>query len=142
MPQKKKPRNYALNKRAFDTVLDYVRRVESLTLGGGVGAIQLDSSGGGGTRDTARPTPVEFRCDVQLAISMKLPKNINRALFDAAYLEYDSEEAMDREIYAQKVLGDKRHSAEQRLGEEFVRRGLFPIQGKKGYFFHLRKPRP
>lgn len=133
--QPKKPKEFAKNKQAFDRVMAHVRNLEG-SMVGSIGAVQLGGSGGG-SKDLVKPTPVDFRCDVSKAIKAKCPKDISLVAFEEAYLEYDSEDAIEREMHAQKVLGNRRHSVEQRVGEEFIRRGIFPVQGK-GYFFHIR----
>jgi len=141
MPKSKKSKNYRLNKQAFDQVIDFYRKFIDAKLGSnGVLNPEQVGSGGGGSKNPAKPTPLDFKSDVELVIKAKLPKFVTLREFEKTYVQYDSEDEIEREVYAQKLLGDKRHSVEQRLGEEFVRRGIFPVQGK-GYFHCLRKNR-
>jgi hypothetical protein len=81
---------------------------------------------------------VDFWADVFLAIKVAVPKDIDLVKFHIAYTLYDSDDAIDRELWAQKTLHDRRHSVEQRLGAEFIRRGIHPVMGK-GYFWCPRK---
>lgn len=107
---------------------------------GHVGAVNVAGGGGGkpAAKNPAKPSMVEFRADVFLAIGAACPKDIDMVKFHLAYTLYDSEDALDRELHAQKILHDRRHSVEQRLGAEFIRRGIFPVQGR-GYFYAPRK---
>lgn len=106
------------------------------TLSIGLGASKLPGSGGGkSSPNPVKPTIVDFRADVMKAVVARLPKDISLARFNAAYVEYDSDDYIEREMHAQKVLGDRRHSAEQRCGDEFCKRGIHPC-GK--YFTAVR----
>lgn len=140
MPQKKQqPKNFAKNKKAFDVVMRHLRDLGRPQIGG-VGAVNPAQGGGKpAPRNPAKPTPVDFRCDVFMAIGAACPKDIDLVQFFLAYVlgEADQEDDIAREMHAQKLLHDRRHSVEQRLGAEFIRRGLFPVQGK-GYFFSPR----
>lgn len=139
MLQKKKvPKNYGRAKRAFDEVLENLRRVWNET-NGHVGAINPEACGGA-PRDPAKPTPVEFRADALRIIQKTLPKNVTLVEFMTAYLVYDSEDAIERGVHAEKILGARMHSVEQRMGAAFIETGIFPVMGK-GYFYHLRIPR-
>lgn len=95
---------------------------------------------GGGQRNPAKPTPVEFWADVFLAIRAACPADIDMQKFHLAYTLYDSEDAIEREKHAHKILGDRRHSVEQRVGAEFIRRKIHPVQGT-GYFYAPRQAR-
>lgn len=138
MVKKKSPR-FSQNKHGFDEVVKSLRDMWRVT-NGHVGAVNPDSVGGA-PRDPAKPTPVEFRADVCRTIQQTLPKNVELREFMLAYLVYDSEDAMECSIWAQRVLGARMHSVEQRLGAEFIARGISPVQAK-GYFYHERKERP
>lgn len=95
-----------------------------------IGAARLPGSGGGkAAPNPARPSVVDFRADVMKAVTARLPKDVHLSGFLAAYVLYDSEDAIEREVHAQKILGDRRHSVEQRVGEEFVKRAIYPTAG-------------
>lgn len=107
-----------------------------------IGASKLPTGGGGkSSPNPAKPSVVDFRADVMKVVNAKLPKDVTLSKFLAAYVLYDSEDAIEREVHAQKHLGDRRHSVEQRLGEEFIKRGIYPVQGR-GYFYALRRKSP
>ena len=131
---------FARNKKAFDDVLSTLRDVWEQTIGH-VGAVNISGGGGGAPRDPAKPTPVEFRADVVKTIQSTIPKNVTLVEFFTAYVAYDSVDYIERGMHAQKVLGARMHSVEQRLGAEFIARGIHPVQAK-GYFYHERKERP
>ncbi len=141
MPQKKKlvkPEGFRKNKEAFDGVMNHLRRMGKPTLGH-VGAVNIQAQSGGkpAAKNPAKPSMVDFWADVFLAIKVSVPRDIDLVKFHIAYTLYDSEDALDRELHAQKILGDRRHSVEQRLGAEFLRRKLHPTQGR-GYFYAPR----
>jgi len=125
-PKQKKPKNYGRNKRAFDKVIERVREIMDRQLI----AMDVDNPG--------RPTPIDFRVDVTRAIESKIPKDVGLEKFDDAYLFFDSEDYIEREMHAHTILGDRRHSVEQRIGEEFLRRKLYPT---RAYFKYTRKAR-
>jgi hypothetical protein len=121
---KKRGPDYANNKKAFDVVLRRIRNMGNPQIGA-MGAINPERSGGSGSaKNPAKPSMVDFRCDVWMAIKSSIPKDIDLVEFHLAYTLYDSEDYIDREKHAQKVLHDRRHSVEQRLGAEFIKRGL------------------
>lgn len=108
---------------------------------GSITAVNFEGSGGKpAAANPAKPTMVDFRCDVFRAIQTACPKDVSLVSFHLAYTLYDSDDEIDRELHAQKLLHDRRHSVEQRIGAEFLRRKLFPVQGK-GYFYAPRKAR-
>jgi hypothetical protein len=125
-PKLKKVKNYRRNKMAFDKVIERVREIMDRQLV----AMDVDNPG--------RPTPIDFRVDVKRAIEAKIPKDIDLLGFDDAYLSFDSEDYIEREVHAHAILGDRRHSVEQRIGEEFLRRKLYPT---RVYFEYTRKAR-
>lgn len=153
----KKPQ-HSQNKRAFDETMKAFRSGKDLGLGAVNIYLQhpegcrcnlgLDCSCGIGRRkgampskasaNPARPTTIDFQCDVMTAIKAKLKEGL-LAKFLQAYVLFDSEDTIDIEQHAQKVLGDRRHSVEQRLGAEFRRRQIFPVTGEHGYFHSLRR---
>jgi hypothetical protein len=96
--------------------------------------------GSGGSRNPAKPTTVEFWADAFIAIRAACPRDIDMVTFHLAYTLFDSEDAIEQEKHADRLLGGRRHSVEQRVGEEFLKRGLFPVMGR-GYFFSERKVR-
>jgi hypothetical protein len=125
-PKGKKTPAYALNKRAFDTIMLHIRRMDRPILGA-VGAMDFRKVGGStAARNPIAPLPVEFRADVLLAIKAAMPRGIRLANFILAYLLYDSDDETERNVFAQRVLGGRMHSVEQRVGAEFVRRAIFP----------------
>ena len=132
MQQKKKPKNYAGNKRAFDSVFAHYR---ALATSQSISAVNM-AAASGGSRNPAKPTPLDFRCDVDKAIDIVVPKN-RRVRFRLTYIVPWAETDLEQEIFADKMLGGIRHSFEQRLGELFTKRGLYPVQ-KKGYFYSVR----
>lgn len=137
--KKKLPQGFAKNKEAFDSVMNHLRRMGKPTLGH-VGAVNIRAQSGGkpAAKNPAKPSTVDFWADVFLAIKAACPRDINLVQFHIAYTLYDSEDAIDREKHAQKILHDRRHSVEQRLGAEFIRRKIFPVQGR-GYFYSPRR---
>src|SRR5271157_1847895 len=135
--EKKKKQNFSKNKRAFDSVLRRFRRLKTV---GGLSATNI--SGGSPTSpNPTKPSPLDFRSDVDLVVTKILAHSvISRIKFGYAYLWFDSENVIEQEKFAERLLGSARHSVEQRMGAEFVRRGLFPVQNK-GYFYSLRRSR-
>ncbi len=131
--QKKKNPPYAKRKRAFDDVMQAYRDSQIAPLS----AIQYND-GSGGTRYAAKPTLTDFKCDVERVIK-KCVKHL--AFFRAAYVLYDSEDPIEREIHADKIIGEGRHNLEQGMGAEFIKRKLHPTKGKGGYFHAVRKER-
>lgn len=127
---KKEKRQYAKAKKAFDSVMSAYRNLMVIT----VSAVNVNG-GSKGSTNPAKPTPTDFRCDVERAVKLRL-KGATEAQFLKAYIEFDSEDSIEQEVHAQKVIGSKRHSIEQRLGAEFLRRKLYPIQN--GYFRSIR----
>jgi len=129
---------YSRNKKAFDAVILRTRRMDRPTLGSN-GVMKMGTGGGGSAKNTAAPNPVEFRCDVMLAIKAAMPKGVSMTNFLLAYLCFDSDDAIERDVHAQKVLGGRIHSVEQRIGAEFIRRGIWPIAA---YMYPVRLNRP
>lgn len=134
----KKTTAYAKNKRAFDDVMNRLRGLGSPKLGP-VGAIDFSKTGGASPRNPAAPTTVDFRCDVLMAIKAAMPKGVRLTKFIQAYMLWDSEDALEQNIFSQKILGGRVHSVEQRIGAEFVRRKIWPDQA---YMYPPRMERP
>jgi hypothetical protein len=139
--QKKQVPEYAKNKKAFDSVMGYLRRMGQPQLGP-VGAVNPERAGSGNAsaKNPAKPSMVDFRCDVFMAIKAAMPRGVNLVDFHIAYTLFDSDDEIERNVHAEKVLHGRCHSVEQRLGAEFIRRKLFPVQGR-GYFYSPRRAR-
>lgn len=131
--QKKKNPPYAKRKRAFDDVMQAYRDSQIAP----VSAIQY-GDGSGGTRYEAKPTLTDFKCDVERVIKKCVT---DLSLFSIAYVYFDAEDPIEREVYADKVIGAGRHNLEQGMGAEFIRRKLHPTKGKGGYFHVIRRER-
>lgn len=135
----KKTTAFQKNKKAFDVVMLHLRRMDRPFLGP-LGAMNFEKAGGSPCpKNPIAPNGVEFRADVMLAIRAAMPKGVRLSNFLLAYLLYDSDDEIERNVFAQKVLGGRVHSVEQRIGAEFVRRGIWP---QAGYMFPPRQERP
>lgn len=129
----KKPQ-FAKRKAAFDDVMQAYRDSQIAPLS----AIQYGDSSSG-TRYEAKPTLTDFKCDVERVIAKCVKtEKIN---FLKAYVWFDSEDAIEREIHADQIIGEGRHNLEQGMGAEFIRRHIHPTKGKGGYFNVIRKGR-
>ena len=137
MKKKQKPQ-FAKRKKAFDTVMQAYRDAKDVT--GGMGAVTISDSGGG-SPNPAKPNLADLRCDVERVIEKCVTSEAMRVRFRAAYLEFDSEKPLDMEVFAHHVIGSGRHNLEQGLGAEFIKRGIYPLNGKRGYFHCIRQPR-
>lgn len=87
---------------------------------------------------SARPSktlPAEFRCDVEQTVERVVAVKYHQ-WFWAAYGWFDSVDTIEREYFVQRLLGDRRHSWEQRLGAKFLEVGLDP---PTKYFDHVRR---
>lgn len=132
--QTKADKNYGKAKRAFDQVIETWRR---FGYSGLLHATDYGRSGEGST-STAAPRRGDFMADFELTIRPHLEKKkVPFSKFFAAY-SFDSIDAIEREVYAQRVLGNIRHSLEQRIGDAFLARGLAPT---KSYFKTVRHSR-
>lgn len=134
--KKKKSPPYAKRKLAFDETLAAYRNAKDFT--GGLGAISI-SDAGKPAKNLAKPSLTDFRCDVERVFNKILKQN--RSLFFTAYVYFDSEDSIEMEIHAQNLLGDLRHGLEQGMGAEFIKRGISPQYGKRGYFNSIRRPK-
>lgn len=101
-------------------------------------AIQYGDSSGG-TRYAAKPTLTDFKCDVERVI--KKCVKTGKINFLKAYVWFDSDDSIEREIHADHVIGAGRHNLEQGMGAEFLKRKIHPTKGKGGYFHVIRKER-
>jgi hypothetical protein len=100
-------------------------------------AVQYNDSDGA-PRYEGKPTPTDFRCDVDRVIT-KCIKNLKRQVrFAMTYIHYDSVDPIDMEVYADKVMGATRHGLEQGMGAEFIKRKLYPVSS---YFKAVRQAR-
>jgi|ERR1700675_1245963 len=137
MQQKRKKKDFAKNKRAFDAVFHHYRNLNSI---GSIHALNMEKAGGGGSPNPAKPTPLDFRCDVDKIIKKVVPMK-HFARFLQVYVFFEGATEIEQEKYADKILGGMRHSFEQRMGEQFHQRKIFPVQGR-GYFHSVRRGNP
>lgn len=133
--KKRKPPKFAANKKAFDSVMQAYREAMSVGI---LGAMQYGDSSGSSMPNKAKPTPLDFRCDVDRVITKCNKTPLALFNFNNAYVWYDSDDSIDMEIHAQKTLGDMRHGLEQGMGAEFAKRKLFPTSK---YFKSVRQTR-
>ena len=126
MNNKKKPRNYSRNKRAFDRVLARYRA--SLTTS--VSAVNIATAGGKPKYKPIHVTPLDFKCDVDRAIKVIVPAT-KRNYFYAVYCLNWTDDEIEQGMLADRVLGGIHHSWEQRLGELFARLGLYKTKRRK-----------
>ena len=135
--QARKPA-FAARKMAFDSVMSCYRQAQDVT--GGMGALSI-SDGGKGSSNPARPSLTDFRVDVERVINKCVTAQDMVVRFRASYINFDSENPIDNERYADKVIGGGRHGLEQGIGALFIKQGLYPLHGKGGYFHSIRQPR-
>lgn len=126
MHRKKKRQNPGKNKRAFDRVMATFRRLEQAN----IGCVRIGGEPGAQYKIKTKPSAVEFRADVQKVVHSVVKDAEKRVWFWSAY-SFDSPDPMDIEIFTYAMLGDRKHSWEQRCGKSFVEAGLFPT---KKYF--------
>jgi hypothetical protein len=138
MKSRKLKPQFAKRKRAFDTVMAMYRQAQDIT--GGMGAVNM-SNEGKGTSYLVQPSLTDFRCDVERVINKCVTAQDAVVRFRASYINYDSEEQMDIERYADKVIGSGRHGLEQGIGALFIKQGIYPLYEKGGYFNTIRQPR-
>jgi hypothetical protein len=130
-------KNFSRLKRAFDSVCETWRRLGNGAL---IQAINHDTGSKSSTsNNAAAPRRSEFMADFELALKPILKKKkITFNDFFRAY-SFDSIDVIEREQHAQAVLGSMRHSLEQRAGDVFIKRGLYPVHL---YFVSIRSQRP
>jgi hypothetical protein len=135
MQKKKKPRNYARNKRAFDRTFEMYRALSVTTA---LSARDM-SAARGATRNPAKPTALDFRADVDNVVKVVVPKKW-LIRFYATYTVSVSESPIEQGVFEGKMLGGLRHSFEQRIGEMLFRKKIYQEQGSS-YFNSVRKAR-
>jgi len=136
MKSRKQKPQFAARKRAFDDVMAMYRQAQD----NGLGTANI-SGEGKGSSNPVRPSLTDFRCDVERVINHCVTAQEAVVRFRAAYINYDSENQIDIERYADKVIGTGRHGLEQGVGTLFIRNGIYPLHGKGGYFHCIRQPR-
>lgn len=87
-------------------------------------------------QNPVKPSSLEFWTDVVKAFRAAKPQAVPLYKFLAAYMLFDSESELERNTFASKMIGVRVHSCEQRVGAEFIRRGIWPLQK------YLNPPRP
>ena len=132
----KKVVKFAENAKAFAEVMAAYRG----SLGVALGCVKLGGSGKGPSmRDPALPNLTEFRADVERTVQSVVKTSEQVEWFQAAYVWFDSTDAIERGAFAEKLLGRDRHRRwEQRVGAKFVEVGLYP---SRKYLDHLRTQR-
>ena len=132
-PKKKdKTPKYSKNKAAFDSVMaSYRQSLHSSDLQ----ATDYAHSGSGSGFRAARPTQSDYRVDVERAIK-KCVKSLKK--FFLAYVVFDSDDPIELERHADRVMGDGRHNFEQGLGALFIAWKIYPATGRGGYFTSIR----
>jgi len=127
--QKKKPRNYARNKKAFDCAFELYRALSVTT----ALSARYMSAGRGATRNPAKPTALDFRCDIDNVVKLIVPKKW-LIRFYATYTVSASDSAIEQGMFEDKMLGGLRHSFEQRIGEMLWRKKI-----GSDYFHSIRE---
>ena len=116
--QAKKTKNYEKNKRAFDRVFARYRALLTTS----VSATNIETAGGKPKNKPVKLRPLDYKCDVDRAVKIVVPPN-RRTKFYAVYGITWTD--IELGVVADKVLGGVHHSWEQRLGELFIRLGLY-----------------
>jgi hypothetical protein len=130
MNKKKKPQNFGRNKKAFDRVIDAYRKLGE----NNIGCVRIGGEPGAQYKLKTKPSPVEFRADVCKVVKSVVKDRTKLWWFWAAY-SFDSISSLDIEIFTFAMLGDRKHSWEQRCGKAFIEAKLYPT---KGYFTEVR----
>jgi hypothetical protein len=134
----KKKRNYSAAKAAFDSTMHHYRAFNGL---GSISAVNMGKqSGKGASPDPSKPTPLDFRCDVDKVLLRVVPKKY-LTRFVCVYILHECLTSIEQEMLADRTIGGARHSIEQRVGGAFIERGI-KVTGGRGYFHHIRKSRP
>jgi len=136
MKSRKQKPQFAARKKSFDAVMYAYRNAKDT----GLGIPSLDG-GGKGVSNPVRPSLTDFRVDVERVINKVITAQDLVVRFRACYINFDSENPIDNERYADKVIGSGRHAIEQGCGNLFIKNGLWPLHGKGGYFHCIRQPR-
>jgi hypothetical protein len=134
--KKKKPPLHGKRQKAFDLVMDAFRSVKNVQVG--VSAVNI-GSGGKGTANPCQPSLVDFRADVTLVFRKIFKSESAWRDFQAAYLDFDSEDYIEREMHAQKIYGKGMQNLKEGVGAEFIKRGIFPMHGNGSYFRTIRR---
>jgi len=136
-PKHKKRPPYDKRKKAFDLVMEAYRGAKNVKVG--VSAVNI-GGGGKGTANPVKPTLVDFRCDVERVFRKIFKDRLTSWLdFQSAYLDFDSEDYIERGMHAQKIYGEAMQNLEQGMGAEFIKRGIYPMHGKDSYFKTIRR---
>lgn len=77
-----------------------------------------------GTPNPARPTPVDFMCDVEMLIERIVPKTLLKNFFNEYIMENNSLDQSEKDSF------------EQQLGSTFAKCQMWPI---RKYFLTIRK---
>ena len=132
--KKKMPTHFSDNKLAFDQTMIAYRSAKDT----GIGAAVWSNGGGTVTKNPARPSLTDFRCDCEKVIESVLDAD-QLLWFEAAHVLFDSTDYIERGAFAEKLLGPNRaRSWEQRIGAKFIVSGLYPVAK---YLLSIRKPR-
>jgi hypothetical protein len=126
MNKKKKVPKYGRNKKAFDRVMDAYRKLGA----GNINCVRIGGEPGALYKLKTKPSPVEFRADVCKVVKTIVKTEDKLRWFWAAY-SFDSLDELDIEIFTFAMLGDRKHSWEQRIGKAFIEANLYPT---KKYF--------
>jgi hypothetical protein len=132
MKEKKAPKHFRENKLAFDELMSSYRSAKDT----GIGAAVWANGGGTVTKNPARPSLTDLRCDIEKIVEAHVNED-QLCRFWAVYSIYDSNDYIEREMFADRMIGPKRHSYEQRIGAKFITNGLYPVQK---YLLSIRKP--
>lgn len=115
------------------------RRMERPLLGS-AGVINPQRVSVATQRNPIKPLAVDFWNDVLVAARAGLPKSVPLFKFFLAYYLHDAEDdrlgEIERNVWASRIIGARVHSLEQRIGREFINRGIWPIHK------YMNPPRP
>lgn len=130
-PKLSQKRQWAKNKKAFDRVM---MAYNSFLLSANFGLAAMQYGDNSGVRCAAKPRPIDFIVDVDVI----LEKCVKDSRFYLVYVS-DIEDEISIGMRAQAIFGAKMHPMEQKIGAVFIKRGLFPLRGRKGYFNTIRR---
>jgi hypothetical protein len=82
----------------------------------------IGKGAGGGGKNIGNPKS-DFRCDVEIVLDGIVPSK-NRNRFNVTYASW-TDNSIEMEMLADKMLGGQRHSWEQRAGAKFIETGLY-----------------
>jgi|ERR1019366_10231658 hypothetical protein len=109
---------FRLRKKAFDVVMQAYRD----SVGSELGATQY-SDRGSPSEPGLKPTPLDFRCDVDRVIK-KCVRNLGA--FRAVYIDCETDDEIEIGRRAQRIIGGGMHNLEQGMGALFIHRELSP----------------